>query len=51
MTIRKNIGRNNFRDKGNGMIMGATRRRKSIRIVKNRLVFVKERIDVQMNCR
>jgi hypothetical protein len=51
VTIRVNIGRKTARDKGNGMIMGAMGRGKSLGIVKNRLVFGEERLDVRMNSR
>jgi hypothetical protein len=39
------------RDKGNGMIMGAMGRGKSLWVVKNRLVFGEKRLYVGMNSR
>jgi hypothetical protein len=49
--IRENNGRKTTRDKGNGMIMGTKRRGKSLGVVKNRLVFVEERLYVGMKSR
>jgi hypothetical protein len=51
LMIRVNIGRKNVRDKGNGMIMGATGRGKSLGIFKNILVFGEERLEVEMKSR
>jgi hypothetical protein len=48
---RENIGRNIFKDKGNGMIMGTVGRGKLLGIVKNRFVFREKRLDVKMNSR
>jgi hypothetical protein len=39
MMIRENIGRKTSRNKGYGMIMNTTRRRKSLRSGKNNLMF------------
>jgi hypothetical protein len=47
--IRKKIGRRTTRDKWDGVIMEATRRRKSLGIFKNIFVFGEEQLDVGMN--
>ena len=49
MTIRENIGRNISRNKGDGMIMNTTRRRKSLRSGKNKLMFGKDILEVRMH--
>jgi hypothetical protein len=49
--IRVNTGRKIAMDKGNEMIMSATERGKSLGIVKNKLVFREERLDIGMNSR
>jgi hypothetical protein len=48
VTIMANIGRNTARDKGNGMIMGATGRGESLAVLKNILVFGEERMYANM---
>jgi hypothetical protein len=49
MTIRENIGRKTSRNKGYGMIMNTTRRRKSLRSGKNSLVFGENSLEVRMH--
>jgi hypothetical protein len=49
VAIRENIGRNNVRNKGNGMIMNTTRRRKALRGGKNNLMFGKDSLEVRMH--
>jgi hypothetical protein len=49
VTIRENIGRNTSRNKGNGMIMNTTRRRKSLRGRKNNLMFGNDSLEVRMH--
>jgi hypothetical protein len=47
--IRANIGRKTVKNKGNGMIMNTTRRRKSLRGGKNNLMFGKDILEVRMH--
>jgi hypothetical protein len=47
--IRENIGRKKTRDKWDGTIIGSIGRRKPFGIVKNKLVFEEEKLDVRMN--
>jgi hypothetical protein len=49
MTIRENIGRKTAMNKGNGMIMNTTRRRKSLRGGKNNLMCGKDSLEVRMH--
>jgi hypothetical protein len=46
MTIGTNIGRKVVRDKGNGMIMNTTGRRKSLGSGKNKLMFGEDGLEV-----
>jgi hypothetical protein len=47
--IRENIGRKTSKNKGNGMIMNTTRRRKSLRGGKNNLMCGKDSLEVRMH--
>jgi hypothetical protein len=49
MTIRVNIGRKTARNKGNGMIMNITRRRKSLRGGKSIWMCGKDSLEVRMH--
>jgi len=49
LAIRENIGRKTARNKGNGMIMNTTRRRKYLRGGKNSLMFGKDILEVKMH--
>jgi hypothetical protein len=49
MTIRMNIGREVIGDKGNGMIIYTTRRRKSLESGKNNLMFREDGLEVLWN--
>jgi hypothetical protein len=49
VAIRENIGRKNAMNKGNGMIMNKTKRRKDLRGVKNILMFGKDTLEVKMH--
>jgi hypothetical protein len=49
MTIRANIGRKTTRNKGDGMIMNTTRRRKSPRSGKNSLMCGEDSLEVRMH--
>jgi hypothetical protein len=49
VTIRESIGRKTARNKGNGMIMNTTRRRKYLRGGKNILMFGKDILEVRMH--
>jgi hypothetical protein len=47
--IRESIGRKTPMDKWDGMIMGVMGRRNPFGILKNKLVFVEDKLDVEMN--
>jgi hypothetical protein len=49
VTIRVNIGRKTTKNKGNGMIMKTTRRRKSLRVRKNNLMYGKDILEARMH--